>query len=105
MNAQKAVNHVVSHVAGVKEELKDEAYDIMDAAKAIHETYHDPKDEAETKFSVTTGDVDSFVNLEHPAVIPREFGWKYVNKETGDSKWVAGKFTLQRAAMTKEGYG
>lgn len=105
MNSQKSVNHVVSHVSGVKKELRSEAYDIMDAAKAIHETYHDPHDKAETKFSVTTGDVDSFVNLDHPAVIPREFGWKYVNKVTGDTKWVAGKFTLQRAAMLKDGYG
>ncbi|QKT07934.1 DUF5403 family protein [Gordonia sp. X0973] len=105
MNGQKVVNHIVSHVEGVKRAVHHEAEDVADLADAIADTYRDPTDGKETRISVTKGDVDSFVNLEHPAVIPREFGWEYVNPNTGERKWVEGKYTLQRAAMTRGGYG
>lgn len=91
---QKTMNHIVSHIEGVKRAVKHEAEDVLDLAEALHEEYHDSDDKWETRFSVTTGDTDSFANMDHPAVIPREFGW--VHPRSG--KIVPGKYTMQRAA-------
>lgn len=94
--ADKAMNHVVSHISGVGVELRKEAHIIVELADKIHEEYHDANDKHETKFSVTSGDVDAFANMEHPAIFPREFGW--VSKK---GKIVPGKYTLHRAVMAR----
>lgn len=90
---QKSMNQVVSHVEGVKKAVKNEAEDVLDLAEALHNATTKER-EFRTTFSVTTGDVDSFANMDHPHVIPREFGWK--DEERGIV--VPGKYTMQKAA-------
>lgn len=88
------MNTIVSHIEGVKEDLKWEAEEIADRAEAIHMSYHDSTDEHESKFHVTTGDVDSFANMDHPAAFFIELG--YVHNRTG--KIIPGKHTMTKAA-------
>lgn len=87
------MNTVVSHIDGVKAELRIYAKKIIKRAEALHETYHDPFDEHESDFNVTHGDVDAFANQDHPAALYIELGW--VSK-TG--KVVPGHYTMTLAA-------
>jgi hypothetical protein len=51
------------------------------------------KDNNAAEITMSRGDVDSFVNLEDPAAIPIEFGWR-----TSKGKFVPGLHIITGAA-------
>jgi hypothetical protein len=93
---QTAMNHVISHLGGVKDAVKDEAQEIghrADARLAAHR-YSGAAD-----VNVTSGGVDSFVNLEDPAALSIEFGhWVKGKYETETPKYVPGLYIITGAA-------
>lgn len=94
---QKRMNHVISHLEGVKMSVRAQAQKIGAKAEARLESVHTP--ERESKITITYGDVDSFVNLDDPDnAMAIEFGHVlYVNgKRTG--KYIPGKYIITGAA-------
>lgn len=94
--SRTAMNHVVSHLPGVKAAVYFEARDIgarAEARLAMHKTT------GNASISVTRGDVDSFVNLEDPAALSIEFGhWVGGKYRRSTPKYVPGLYIITGAA-------
>ena len=91
--SDKAMRNLVAHLPGVIDSVHDNAKTIKreaEARLAMHRYY---KDNNAAEITMTRGDVDTFVNLEDPAAIPIEFGWR-----TPKGKFVPGLHIITGAA-------
>jgi hypothetical protein len=89
---QKAMNHVVSHLGEVKDEVADVADMRAGQSKALLAGH---RDTGAAEITVTHGDVDSFVNLDDPAALSIEFGhWVKGKYERDTPQFVPGIYVL-----------
>lgn len=94
--SQKAMNRVVSHLPEVVDRVADEAKQVGGRAEARLAAH---RHSGNAEVNVTHGDVDSFVNLEDPAVLSIEFGHLVKGKfETDKPKHVPGLYIITGAA-------
>lgn len=94
--SKTAMNHVISHLEGVKAAVYAEAVAISGRAEGRLAGH---RFSGRAKVTVTQGDVDSFVNLEDPAAMSIEFGhWVKGKYETAQPKFVAGLYIITGAA-------
>ena len=95
--SEKALNEVVSHLEGVRDEVHDHAKDVGHTAQGRMSGHHRS---GEHEVTVTRGEVDSFVNLVGPAPESVEFGhWvkgKFEKKD--EPKYVPGLYIITGAA-------
>lgn len=91
-----AMNHVVSHIEGVKASVRAEAEEVHAKAEARLARH---RNTGAADVSVSQGDVDSFVNLDDPAALSIEFGHFVKGKYEDDTpKYVHGLYIITGAA-------
>lgn len=82
---QKRMNHVISHIDGVKRAVKNEADDIGNIARRRLNT--EPKRRTgASQVVVSQGDTDAFVSLVDPAALSIEFGHYLGSEELGTAR-------------------
>jgi hypothetical protein len=92
----KAMNHVVSHIDGVRAAVYGEAVEIHGRAETRLAAH---KHSGRAKVTVTRGDVDSFVNLDDKAAMSIEFGHMVKGKFEGKGQsYVPGLYIITGAA-------
>ncbi len=91
----KAMNHVVSHLPGVRASVRSQAQRIGAKAEAKLRAHFY---EGEASISITYGDTDSFVNLDDEAALSIEFGHGLVYFGQPTSRHVAGLHIITGAA-------
>jgi hypothetical protein len=89
--SQKAMNHTISHLGGVKLSIRGTAQKIGGKAETRLAAH---RDEGHAEISITYGDTDSFVNLDDEAALSIEFG--HTHNFTG--KHVEGLYIVTGAA-------
>ena len=93
---QKAMNHKISHLEGVKAAVLAEA-EIGGARARANLAGH--RHSGRASISVTQGDVDAFLNLDDPAAMSIEFGhWVKGKFEDNQPQFVPGLYIISEAA-------
>lgn len=88
---QKAMNHRISHLEGVKSSIRATAQQIGGKAEARLASH---RYEGHAEISITYGDTDAFVNLDDEAALSIEFG--HIHNWTG--KYTPGLYIITGAA-------
>ena len=93
---EKAMNHVISHLEGVKAAVHTEAEIIAGRAEGRLAQH---RKTGQAQINVTQGDTDSFVNLDDPNAMSIEFGhWVKGKYETSAPRFVPGLYIISEAA-------
>jgi len=100
MYADKTVHTIVSHLAGVRGSVVENAEEIKERAEARLALTRDHSNSTNHEVTMTHGTkaVDAFVNLEGPAPLSVEFGHMYHGELGGEPKFVPGKYIVMGAA-------